>query len=426
MADQDDVRSRMILKDIYARHGIDEDALPGEAALAIAGKAPDQSGWANPEERAKAREAYARRGKTDREVETRWGESAYLLDPDTYQYQQGDGRDIDFLIGMHEASIAPPDTNAPSGGGAAMPSVEDRRESGVRNALSYWDSSNFQPVSNKSFIRPQYASQADLLRGLRNITENPDIPFANAMSAGEVIPDRIRMGGSAEADTGEEAWEGAQAKRLATNRYRLGSMSPILDLPDNATHEDRINRIKELQALTQQAAVPNASQRWARSTAKAFGENNAFVPPGFVTDTLDVALSSLDPTILLPVGGAAGAAGKIAGKAAMVAGKGWVKPLLSSLAKNTGFGLLGDQGTEQAVGHGISGALGGDPNRTTKQFLVGQWGSPQQKSEEDVLDSRDARMKLHDSLKDDDGVSRADSEAYNRLNLRVHVPYPYR
>jgi hypothetical protein len=427
MADPNDVRSQMILKDIYARHKLDpSQPLDAQIEAINSGmldrETPLAPGmWANPEERGQARGAYAAKGKTDSEKQNRWDQSAYLIDPHTYQYQQNAGRDIDFLKAMNQAnSTSQGDTAASRAARAAggtfgnVPTQATYRD----KALEFWDKSNFQPTSRSGMADPNYQSQSGLLMGLLNATTNPDTTTGNYLNASEVIPDRVRMGGSGEAATGEEAYQGAQAKRLATNRYRTQSMHPIGDLPSDSSGIDRAIRLSELQGLVEKAGVPTADQRWARWTEQNAGQ--AFVPPGFVTDTLDFATSYLDPTALIPVGGAVAGAAGVAAKGAKGAG-----PLLAGLAKTRLKDAALDMGTELGVGHGINAAVGGNPSRSWSQYLTGSV-NPAKKSEEDVAASRQARTGLYENLKDDDRVSRADSEAYNGLGLRVRVPYPHR
>jgi hypothetical protein len=196
------------------------------------------------------------------------------------------------------------------------------------------------------------------------------------------------------------------------------SPSPILDLPDGSDVVAKENRIRELAGLTKQAEVPSAAQRWARTTG--------FVPPGWVTDPLDMAMSWIDPTAAIPVGTLAGGAAKVGAKGAKVAGSGWVKPLLQNLTKSRGGDFAVDMGVEQGIGQGTNVITNGRPERSWGEYLYGSWKDPAQKSEEEVAASRKARTQLYDQLKDDDRVSRADAEAYKGLGLRVHVPYPYR
>ena len=78
MADPNDIRTKMILKDIYARNKL-HPSMPLDKALnAMASRERLRVGsaWANPEERARAREEYAAKGKTPQEVHQRWEKSA--------------------------------------------------------------------------------------------------------------------------------------------------------------------------------------------------------------------------------------------------------------------------------------------------------------------------------------------------------------
>jgi hypothetical protein len=83
--------------------------------------------------------------------------------------------------------------------------------------------------------------------------------------------------------------------------------------------------------------------------------------------------------------------------------------------------------SEQAMGSGIQGSLGGIPGRSDRQFWMGG-GKPgvdfAYKTDEQVEEARRAGDQLHARLKDDDGVSRADSEAYNRLVATGLLPQP--
>ena len=421
MADPNAIRSEMILKDIYARHGIDP-SLPIEEQIravedSAAGRGMLPSAWSNPEERAQARAAYAAKGKTDAEKQARWDESVYLLDPDTYQYQQNAGRDIDFLTAMDEASRRDPNaarSSAAVGAAGGIPAAPRTPSSGVAGALEYWDSSNSSPLYRESVLGSNYQSQDGVLQGLLNATTNPDVPSGNYLNFSELLPDWVRMRGSGEANSAGEAYEGAQSKRLATNRYRLSSPSPVLDLPSGTDAASKADRIVELQGLVKSAGIPESDQRWARWTKQNLGKS--FVPPGFVTDTLDYATSWLDPTAVVPVGGAA--------VGAVRAGKGGVKSVLGALRPHLS-NFASDMGVEQGIGHGAVGALGGNADRSMSQYLLGTT-TPEQKSEEDVQASRDARTRLYDQLKGDNRVSRADGEAYKTLNLRVPASYPSR
>lgn len=435
------LRAKMILKDIYARNPTINPDMPIDDQIRrlmlnarLAGMAPEGSGWASPEQRAQARAEYAAKGKTDREKQQRWEDSIYLMDPDTYKYMQGAGRDIEFLSAMADwreraanrpsgASTSPVVNTDPDGLSAwsAASGVDHAyTDSIMRNAVAFWDRSNNNPLYRDSFYSPNYHGQRNWPGAVQNFTTNPDLPSGNYLNFSEVVPDRIRLGGSGEAATGEEAMEGAMSKRYALNRYRINSPSPVLDFPADAnpTAAEKANRIRELRGLTRVADVPEADQRWARWTEQKFG--TPFVPAGWLTDTLDFGASFFDPSAAIPVGQTAGGAARIATKGAKIAGSGWAKPLLSGLLRNRvdDFGL--DYGMEMGAGHGLGGSLGGKPGRSWDQWMFGSRGTPAQKAEQEVQESRDARRQLYDQLKDDDRVSRADEEAYK--GLRLYVP----
>lgn len=438
MADANELRAQMILKDIYARHNLDP-SLPIEKQVeaiqeSAAGRGMLPSAWSNPEERAQARAAYAAKGKTDAEKQARWDESVYLLDPDTYQYQQNAGRDIDFILAMHDAPNRANEARTAAAVGAAGGTSASAYTpaSATADALNYWDSSNGSPLYRQSMLSSDYQSQGGVLQGLLNATTNPDTATGNYLNFSELIPDWVRMRGSGEANSAGSAYEGAQANRLSKNRYRLTSPSPVLDLPSGADAPTKADRIVALQGLVKSAGIPEADQRWARWTKQNLGKS--FVPPGFVTDTVDNAISWLDPTAAVPAAKAASATAKAASTAARavstgakIAGNGWVRPVLSGLVSKRPTEFLNDfkwdMGLEQGIGHTAGGALGGKPGRTDAQYWMGNW-NPEQKSEEDVLASQEARARLYEQLKDDDRVSRADGRAYKSLNLRVPVSYP--
>jgi hypothetical protein len=71
--------------------------------------------------------------------------------------------------------------------------------------------------------------------------------------------------------------------------------------------------------------------------------------------------------------------------------------------------------------------MGGAFGRSDGQYWRGG-GKPgvdfDYKTDEQVAEARRAGDQLHSRLKDDDGVSRADSEAYNRLVATGLLPQP--
>lgn len=433
MADPNEVRAQMILKDIYARHGInasmpfDDQIIAIENASAMKNQVP--AGWSNPEEKAQARAAYAAKGKTPAEKQARWDKSQYLLDPESYEWQQGGGRDIDFLRAMDKARQV----------GSSKQSVADIAASGwtggdleaggrfnapdpnsIRDeALRWWDKSNFQPTYRDNVATANYQSEDGVLQGLLQGTTNAGNASGNYMTASETIPNRARMSG--ETETGQEAWEAAQATRLHNNRYGLNFKSPTLDLPSGSDWLAKADRIAQLKREIDAAAIPPTADRWKKWTKDNVGVE--FAPPGFITDTLDFATSMLDPTVLIPLGGTAAGAGKVAAKSARLAGTGWGGPLLKNLTTNSVREFGKDAAIEQGFGHGVSAASGA---RTPQQWLLPDFtpstNTPAKRSQAEA-----ARSEIYERLKDDESVSRAEQQAYDSLGLRVRgVPYQQR
>lgn len=415
--DDDALRADFIRKDIYARHSIPPDVPLDQAIEMIemhageTGNGP--SAWANPEERAKAREEYARKGKDPLDVERRWRESAYLLDPQTAQYQQHFARDADFLEGLQGSNKARAlrDQNyesdqqgvraAAAAGGTGMPPPSPYHDP-LKETLKFWDSSNNSQLHRKGTFQGTYANTGGVQGGTVNAMTNPDEPVGNYLTFSEVVPDTLRMGMSESKNAGE-AYRAAQSRRLAGNRYRAYSPAPILDLPEGASAEDRAKRLRELRQLVDKAALPNAEQRWAKWSKETFG--SPVVPPGIVSDGLDFVYSQFDPSALLIGAGAARNAAKHGMKAAA-----------ADLARNT----IADQKFEQMAGHGIAGAMGGQPGRTWGQYIMPHTAEAQ--SRQESAEARNAREMLHRTLKDDAGVSTADNSAYDRLYSSGLVP----
>lgn len=433
------------IKDIYRRHGIKTSVPLDEALKHIEQRASiaqslgvdsgPLGGWANPEERAAAREAYAREGKTPAEVNKRWGESIYLLDPRTYQHMQRFGRDLDFLGAVDQQVKEGADKAAAPRGAwdqqADPTGIGDWRqiakgyEAGAAQqakqaALDLYDRSKGERLYRSNIGQANYQRYGGAAQGLVNATSNPDIPLGNYMAFSETVPNYLRMQGSGETDTSEESWERAQANRMAANRYRLLSPSPILDLPTGATSQDIGRRIAELTKEVAAASVPSSDERWQRTAG--------WTPPGAVSDTLDFFVSWADPTSLVPLARGASAlatSARAAAKGAGIAGRGWIKPIAKKAVSPALSDLKWDAGIEQAVGHPMMGALGGMTGRSWQQYGMGG-GKPgvdfPYKTPEQVAEARQSGQKLYERLKDDNGVSRADSEAYNRLVAAGAIP----
>jgi len=408
----DQLRADGIRRDIYSRHGIPDTASLAEAAAMIAERADKsgagQSAWANPEERAAAREQYALVGKTPEERQKRWDESIYLVDPSTDQFQQGYTRDQQFLQEMATAGQTQPTPptfwDVLKNGGATPDSRNIARE----QALSQWDQSNNNPLYRDNWRSSGWDSQDHEAGGFANAVTNPDTTSGYAMKAMDVPLEFLAMQGSGESKSTGESLRNSLGSRSFSSRYRLNTPAPILDLPTTATPQERAARMKELQELARTGAIPESGERWQRTMG--------FTPAPIIRDMGDTVMASVDPTMLLPAVGAA----KTLGKAAMVAGKGWIKPAAASVAR----GIAGDQMMEQATTGGILGSLGGNtPTRTWGEYFDPTPEPAALKSDAEVEAARAARDQMYALGKNNyDGVSTADAEAYKRLERANKVP----
>lgn len=410
--DPQKLRAGAIQKDIYNRHDIPPGTSADDAAAMILAKAINAgqiddnlqpaSGWANPEERAAAREAYARKGKTPAEVKERWDKSVYLMDPATSDYYQNHQRDADFLT--HVASV-PKDAPFPYhyGMGASGPQTPPK----LADALEYWDRSNMNPLWRDSWLQANYQNQSGAGNAALNAASNPDVPAGNYLNFSEVVPDFLRMQASGETDSAGQSWEAAAGKRTALNRYRPLSPSMILDLPGGASPSDVRQRVLALREELRQAELPNPDQRWKQWSKQNFGTE--WAPPKWVSTGLDMVFSQADPSALIPgIGPAwkAAGAGASATKAAMtgakIAGKGWVAPVVKNAVVPVAKDAAWDQGVEQVVG----------------QTLVHTAGGPQDgeaKSPDAIAAANRARSAVYDRTVNDGAIKSADDAAFLRL-----------
>jgi hypothetical protein len=400
--DPQKLRAGAIQKDIYGRHDIPPGTPADDAAAMILAKAinagriddnlQSASGWANPEDRSAAREAYARKGKTPAEVKDRWDKSVYLMDPATSDYYQNHQRDADFL--SHVASV-PKDAPLPYhyGTGASGPQTAPK----LGDALEYWDRSNGNPLWRDSWLQANYQNQSGAGNAALNAASNPDVPAGNYLNFSEVVPDFLRMQASGETGSAGESLKAAAGKRTALNRYRPLSPSMILDLPGGASPGDVRQRVLALRDELRQAELPNPDQRWKQWTKQNFGTE--WAPPKVVSTGLDMIFSQADPTGLFPaakaLGAGAGAARAVA-KGAKVASA--VKNAAGPVAKE----FVKDQAGEQVVG----------------QTLVHMVGGPQDgkaKSPEEIAAANRARSAIHDRTVNDGAIKSADDAAFLRL-----------
>lgn len=390
----DVIRADHIVRDIYNRHGIEPGTPLEEAQAKIIQHAQskgllDENGqpthaWANPEERAAAREQYAAQGKTPEEVQKRWEESIYLLPEQGFDYHQNYGRDAAFLRSLP----------APNPAGRDLGTRGVTKEGmALTGALQSWDSSNNARLFRKNWREGTYADMGGFGGGVANAVVNPDLPTGSYMHMSEVVPDTVRMAGSGETGL-SDSYKAARAKQLANTQLRISSPAPILREKDQSTVAQRL---KELREQVASADVPSSEERWKRTVG--------FAPPAFIRNSVDFATSMLDPTILFPLGKAAKVAAMPTKTAAMQAAK-------NVVAKEAVKDAVKDFGVEQGVGHALTAAF---PSPATEY-----------KTDEQVAQANENRSMLYGLLNRDSGVSRADDAAYKRLQESGKAPISYR
>ena len=397
-------RVEVILSDIYARHGINPDLPPADAAMQVAARAESQgvgqSMWANPEERAAARKEYALKGKTPAEVKQRWDESARLMDPDTQAYYQNYVRDMSFLQGLQ-------------GPGSVEYGVRSDSVRGPHEeALRYWDRSNLSPIWS------DYGSTNQDGAWMAYGMSDPDSTVGSYLEWSEQVPNAIRMWGSGESHSAgaPTSLETSSGLYQFNRRHRPMHPAPIGNLPPGASREDRANAVRELQRqyLSAKSAINDTDRRWAQTTG--------WVPPQVVQDVADNLTSTADPTLALSLVAPAAAVARFARPAAGVVGSGWVRPAAGQLARSTAGMIGSDQAWEQGAGLGLITAI--DPSRPSQ---ASYW-----RGTTDVQDYLHTPEQLNQAKRDraeivanadPAGVSTADNAAYGELVRERRVPF---
>lgn len=399
------IRARGIIQDIYARHGIPAGTPLEEAQGMIAERAQkagltDEQGqpthaWANPEEAAAAQAEYAARGKTPAEVEKRWQESIYLLPPQGYDYHQNYTRDALFLKGVSSRDAQDAGIEAYTGTPSNPAALANAR---VGSALESWDSSNNAPLYRKNWREGTYESTGHFGNAAANVLLNPDLSSGSLVNLSDLPFNFFSMQGSGEGKHVGDSMQAAMGEFRSRHQNRLGSQAPILDLPANATPQQRAARLRELQKESATAAVPSSAERWKRSTG--------FVPPPVIRDTGDAILATLDGTQFIP-------------------GMKLGKTVAQNAAKLAAKGVAKDMGIDAAVSTGIAAAASQKPGRTWSQYLGLAKESADDlamKSAEQVAEAEEARRQRYDRTLGPAGVSSARDAAYKRLQESGKAP----
>ena len=400
-SDPSDVRERAIRRDIYARHGIPAGTSDADAAAMIAGMAEKAgkrpSAWANPTERANARAEYASVGRTPDEVQKRWEESIYLVDPETHEFRQRYLRDKEFLDRLSasgpEADGSVSAWTGPSDDPSRLPKVRQQ------NALEAWDRTNNNRLYRNNWRDSGgWSDQESVVSGAFNAGMNPDMPAGKVLNFGDSVFNFLAMQGSGETPTSGDSLKTSLGAYRAADQNRLESPAPILDIPSKATPAERAARMKALQAEAAAASVPNSAERWIRTTGR--------LPSPAIRDTGDAVMATLDGTQLIP-------------------GMTFVKAPVAAAAKAAAKGIATDMAVDAAVSTGAMGALKQKPGRSWAEYLG---YAPEDtsditiKTDAEVEAANEARRNQYARTQQAERVSTADDEAYNRLQQRGKVP----
>lgn len=396
IARADDIR-----KEIFRRHGIPEhrslqeaiDRINMQAQLrnAVGNDGGSLGGWANPEERGDGRYQYAAAGDNPQDAQKRWDESIHALDPQSYEYMQRFGRDLDFL-------------ESEAGQERANTGFRSPRRTIDANAIRIYDANEGEQLARRGvygdpFTPPSggYQRWAGWGPAMMNAVNNPDTGSGSYLTWSEQPASTILHRGSGETSSWGEASGRASANYLENVQNKTSSPTPVADFPVgySPSGQERADRIRELRDQSASAMLPMASERWYRSTG--------YAPPGWVTDPLEAATRAIDPSLFLT--------GALAGKALAAGGRAMMRPVAASIGR--------DMMQEQAFDQGISTALGGEPGRSGRQFFFGG-GKPGEdflyKTDEEVAQSRKDASAIGKRVAENaERVSRAEREAYQRL-----------
>jgi hypothetical protein len=301
-------------------------------------------GWANAEQRAKGRTAYALESDDPYEILTRWEKSRLLMDPHTAAAQKEHLRNFKLLEGLTRKDDP------------ALVLKEYRNPADYRLApdMVNWNGAVENSRGTIDPIGVQFWTT-----GLPAILQNLMDPESNGgwyMGRSELVPNAGRLAGGAEVKNWSDAI-GHSAGMLGFNEmHRQNSRTPVADLPDDATKEQVIARMDELRRQQLLMDAPESKERWLRT--------QGIDPDPVLSFVSDLGYDFLDPSLLVDV--AAGPVKSIARtianptvRAYMAAQGGLLRNLPKQVMKE-GVGEVGmEAGTEIPFALAINAAAGG-------------------------------------------------------------------
>lgn len=288
-------------------------------------------GWANANQRAKARADYAVQGADPEDMRKRWEASRLLVDPHTQKAQEKYLRDYRLLEGLlqkDDPSKVLKDYEGP---------LDTRLAPEMVNNNGQFDSGDGSPdILNTKML-------ASLPGAILQNLADPESRAGWYMARANLFPDAGKFAGGGEAKDFSDAVGMAAGKLGFQDMHRISTRAPVMGLPDDATPGQIGERKQELIRQSALVDAPQYKERWMRS--------HGYDPGPVVGFLSDLGYDFLDPSLLVDV--AAGPAKAVinpTARAYMAAQGG----LLKNLLKQSGGEAIAEVATELPLAAGIA------------------------------------------------------------------------
>ena len=238
-------------------------------------------GWANSQQRADARAAYAIKGTDPEDMRERWDKSRLLVDPNTQKAQEKYLRDFNLLRGLLRKDdpekvkanyFAPLDTQL------------------APEMLNFDGPSELGDGSPDILNTRLLASVPGAV--LRNLMD-PESGAGWYMGRANLFPSMGKYAGGGEAKDYSEALGMAAGDLGFKEMHRMGSRVPVADLPSDATPAQIRSRVGGLAKQAPMVEAPQYKERYLRTVG---------YDPGPVVGFLsDLGYDFMDPSLLVDV-----------------------------------------------------------------------------------------------------------------------------
>lgn len=293
-------------------------------------------GWANAQQRAKARGEYAAESDDPEEILNRWNQSRLLVDPHTQKAQEQYLRDFRLLDGLtrkDDPAKVVEDYEGP---------LDTRLAPEMLNYNGKFDNGDGSlDILNTKLM-------ASLPGSILQNLQDPESGAGWYMGRANLGPSMGKYAGGGEADSFSDAIGMAAGDLGFKEMHRIASRTPVMGLPDDATPEQIAARKGELMRQAALVEAPQYQERWKRV--------NGYDPGPVVGFLSDLGYDFLDPSLLVDV--AAGPTKALlnpTARAYMAAQGG----LLRNLAKETAGELGAEAAVEVPFAVGVNAVAGG-------------------------------------------------------------------